>query len=154
MNAYRYLLIPLFVLISFLLIISCGNRDENDAISTDVVNNTNTANGNNSSTLPKFDFETTEHDFGKIIQGETISFAFKFKNIGNADLLISAANGNCGCTVPNYPKTPISPGEQAFVKVAFNSDGRKGYQNKTITIIANTQPNTVVLKIKAMIVIP
>lgn len=135
--------------------LSCGNKsNEEKTIPTDVVNNTNTADGKTQKKQAAFEFEKIEHDFGKIIEGEKLTYGFKFKNIGNADLIITAAEATCGCTVPEYPKKPISPGEEGIIKVMFNSSNRKGMQNKPITIIANTQPSSVVLRIKAMVVQP
>jgi hypothetical protein len=125
---------------------SCNNN----RISSDVIENPNTANGKGDlSRLPSFKFEEESHDFGKIVQGETVSYPFKFKNVGKSDLVISDVSSSCGCTVPSYPKTPIHPGQEATIKVTFNSAGKHGFQNKNIVIVANTQPNTLILRIKA-----
>ena len=124
-------------------------------ISSDVVNNPNTASGiASSNTLPVFQFEKTEHDFGKIIEGETVSFSFKFKNAGKSDLLITDVTTACGCTVPSYPKTPIRAGEEGIIKIAFNSNGKRGFQSKNVVVVANTQPNTTILRIKAQVTSP
>lgn len=134
---------------------SCkSNLKDDGQISTEVVNNPNTASGkSNKEKLPKFEFVEDEHDFGEIIQGTQVTFTFRFKNAGGSDLVISGSKAACGCTNLEYPKNPIRPGKQGTVKVTFNSNGRKGFQNKTITLVANTQPNTKVLKIKAMVVV-
>jgi len=130
---------------------SCGN--DTDKISTELVNNPNSASGNvDLSKLPVFQFNTEEHDFGRISEGEKVSFTFKFKNSGKSDLIISDAKATCGCTVADYPKTPIKPGEESGISISFNSEGRRGIQNKSVTLVANTQPNTKVLTIKAEIV--
>ncbi|MCO5266262.1 MAG: DUF1573 domain-containing protein [Lentimicrobium sp.] len=63
-------------------------------------------------------------------------------------------SSSCGCTVPDFPKTPIKPGESHKIDVKFDSEGRRGYQNKTITIVSNTQPNTQVIRIKAEVILP
>jgi hypothetical protein len=141
-----------FLVIIFLA--SCGGRN-NDQISTDVVNNPNTASGKGANNeLPVIKFEQDMHDFGKVIQGEKVTYSFKFTNTGRADLLISSASASCGCTVPEYPGMPIRPNEQGVVKVSFNTEGRSGMQNKTVTLMANTQPNTYVLTIKAEVYKP
>ncbi|OIP03310.1 MAG: hypothetical protein AUJ97_04705 [Bacteroidetes bacterium CG2_30_32_10] len=140
------------LLLTFAILTSCNN---NNRISTDIVNNPITANGGNDiSSLPKFQFETDNHDFGKIIQGEKVTYSFQFKNVGKSDLVITGASGSCGCTVPSFPKNPIAPGKSGKIDVQFNSEGKKGIQNKTINVSANTQPNTVILKIKVEIVEP
>jgi len=125
---------------------SCNNN----RISSDIIQNPNTANGKGDlSQLPSFKFEEEFHDFGKIMQGETVSYPFNFKNSGKSDLVISDVSTSCGCTIPSYPKTPIHPGQTGTIKVSFNSSGKHGFQNKNIVIVANTQPNTVILRIKA-----
>lgn len=84
-------LIPIFLLI---FISSCGTKDNN--ISTDLVNNPASASSNKNIKEPKITFEVTEHDFGKMIQGEQVSYTYKFKNTGNAPLIISAVEKTCG----------------------------------------------------------
>ena len=88
----------------------------------------------------KFKFEMEEHDFGTITEGEEVAYSFKFKNEGVAPLVISDARGSCGCTVPQWPKEPIPPGEEGKIDVVFNSKGKKGNQRKSVTLTANTWP--------------
>ena len=102
--------------------------------------------------LPEMEFETTFHDFGNVQEGEKVSYAFKFKNTGNANLIISNASGSCGCTVPEIPEEPVSPGETAFIKAVFDSKGRVGLQEKSITVISNAIPNSAMLRIKSMVI--
>ena len=99
----------------------------------------------------KFKFDKEKHDFGKGIQGEVVTFAFKFENIGQSDLLIATVSSSCGCTVTKYSKDPIAPGEMGSIQVTFNSSGRKGYQSKSVSIMANTQPSRTILKVEARI---
>ena len=145
----KYFAVSLIVLLA-----ACTSKKQNDvpdnAINTDVVNNPATASqsSNPKENVPTYQFETTEHDFGDIAQGEHVSFAFNFINSGKGDLVIRSANGSCGCTVPEYPKDPIKPGDKGVINVTFNSEGKEGLQNKTVTLIANTIPNTFVLTIK------
>ncbi|MFZ4520390.1 MAG: DUF1573 domain-containing protein [Bacteroidales bacterium] len=150
-------LITLISIVSLLIMSACkpGVRNGGETIPADLVNNPNTANGKGATeTLPVIQFEEAEHDFGRIIEGETVSYSFSFKNSGKSDLIIAEVTTSCGCTVPSYPKTPIRPGEEGTVKVAFNSNGKRGYQSKNIIVAANTQPNTTVLRIKAQVVNP
>jgi len=126
-----------------------------NAVNTDIVNNPETAapgNQNTKANVPVFRFENEVHDFGTITQGEKVQYAFRFKNTGKGDLLIRAANGSCGCTVPEWPKDPIPPGKEGIVNVTFNSEGKEGMQHKTVTLIANTIPNTKVLTITGEVV--
>jgi hypothetical protein len=89
---------------------------------------------------PKVEVEKAIFDFGVIKQGEKVSYEFKFKNVGNSPLIITDASATCGCTVPEYPKTPIKPGEEGRVKVIFDSSGKLGMQDKVITINSNANP--------------
>ena len=90
---------------------------------------------------PAFKFEKESYDFGQIMQGEKVSYDFKFKNIGKSPLIITSATATCGCTVPEYPKEPIQPGKEGIIHVVFNSATKSGMQNKVVTIKANTVPS-------------
>lgn len=101
---------------------------------------------------PKFDFgNDVSHDFGTITEGEKVEHTFKFTNSGDADLVISSATASCGCTIPNWPKEPIAPGEDGEIRVEFNSAGKSAMQTKDITILANTNPVKTILQIKVFI---
>ncbi len=102
--------------------------------------------------FPVMEFDKKEHDFGTINQGDKVVYTFNFKNTGEADLIISNAVGSCGCTVPEYPKQPIAPGEKAAIKVSFNPKGKNGMQNKTVTLTTNTAKGMEMLTVKANIV--
>jgi hypothetical protein len=147
----------LIFLIAILFLASCGNSDKNSdgKISSELVRNPVTASGeNDKNKLPEIEFEEDFHDFGKIIQGEIVTYAFKFKNTGKSDLLISRVSTSCGCTASEYPREPIKPGEEGNIKITFNSRGRIGVQRKTATILSNAQPNRTTLTIKALIFVP
>lgn len=94
-------------------------------------------------------FEETEHDFGTIQEGDSVSYPFKFVNTGYHPLVITSAIGSCGCTVPDYPKGPIPPGKSSIVIVKFRSEGKGGKNMKTVQVVANTNPRINVLTIKA-----
>jgi hypothetical protein len=152
MNKKKSLFPILFLTLTFLF--SCRSGD-NGSLSTDIVNNPNSAKGKSDlSSLPLIKFEEEVHDFGKIIEGETVSYSFKFTNAGKSDLLIADVSTSCGCTVPSFPKMPIRPGEQEVIKIAFSSAGKRGYQTKNIVVVANTQPNSTMIRIKAQVVSP
>lgn len=100
---------------------------------------------------PVMTFDKTEHDFGTIAAGSKVNYSFQFTNTGEADLTIIAAAGSCGCTVPEYPKKPIKPGESAKIKVIFNSAGKHGNQQKSVTLRTNTKEVMTTLLIKVSI---
>jgi hypothetical protein len=85
-------------------------------------------------------FEKESHDFGKIKTGDKVNYDFKFTNTGKSPLIISEAHATCGCTIPEWPKAPVKPGESGIIKVTFNSAGKTGLQDKQITVTANTVP--------------
>lgn len=153
MKSINFTLIILFF--STIIISSCNSSKKENLISTDIVNNPISAEGSSNLTeLPKIEFKIKEHDFGKVIQGERLSFGFKFKNIGNSDLIISAVSTSCGCTASDFPTKPIKPGQEGVVKITFDSNKRKGFNNKTATVLTNGQPNKTILRIKAMVTVP
>lgn len=96
--------------------------------------------GDTTQGAPEMTFEQTVHNFGEIRQGEKVEYAFKFTNTGSKDLLIQNAVSSCGCTVPEWPKEPVKPGESGYLKVVFDSHGKEGYTEKEISIKANTTP--------------
>lgn len=147
----KKILFPIFVIA---LLSSCGGSEEG-TLSTDIIDNPSTANGDtDESTLPHFEFVEEVKEFGTITQGEIVSTSFRFKNVGQSDLIISSAQGSCGCTVPEWPKEPIKPGTEGVINVTFDSNGKQGMQSKTITLVANTIPNTKVIAIKGEVLAP
>ena len=102
--------------------------------------------------LAEIQFVKTEHDLGKILQGETVGYNFEFSNAGESALLILEARAGCGCTVPRYSKKPVHPGESGTIEVVFDSSGRMGKQLKTVTLRTNSIEPTVKLTITADIV--
>jgi len=139
-------------LIITITLTSCSVDDKK--ITTDLVKTPLSANPTHTVTMPKIQMDEDSYDFGDIIQGESVTHKFIIKNIGNDKLLINSAKGSCGCTVPVWPKDPILEGEESTIKVTFNSAGRKGRQNKTVTLVTNAIPNTKVITINGNIIIP
>jgi len=141
--------------IAALLLMGCGEKQSGETIDSAVISNpisADSAEEVDPDKLPKMTFEKDFHDFGKIAAGEKVTYSFKFTNTGKSDLIISTAAGSCGCTVPEFPKEPIEPGKTGYIKVQFNSEGRSGVQEKQVTIVANTIPNTNELKIRSEVI--
>jgi hypothetical protein len=129
-----------------------ADTGKKERISANLVNNPITAQEvKQEGLLPELSFEKLSHNFGEIIQGESVSHQFVFTNTGQGNLMISNAKGSCGCTVPKWPRKPIAPGEEAEIKVTFNSNGREGKQKKTVTLVTNAIPNTIVLTISGLV---
>lgn len=93
------------------------------------------------------EFDTKDYDFGTVKEGDVVEGVFKVSNKGKTDLVITDASASCGCTVPEWPKEAIKPGDSAEIKFSFNSKGRTGKQSKTITLQTNTSNVTETLRI-------
>lgn len=104
-----------------------------------------------SSYLPILTWEEEVYDFGTIFEGDVVTKDFSFTNTGTAPLLILRATSTCGCTIPEWPKTPIAPDSTASIKVKFNSLHKAGDQSKEVTIFANTFPNSSKITIKGKV---
>jgi len=94
----------------------------------------------NAAEAPVMKFETGSHDFGKIKQGDKVTYEFKYVNTGKFPLIIKEAYATCGCTTPEFDKAPIQPGKSSVIKVTFDSAGKSGLQDKVVTVVANTVP--------------
>lgn len=101
----------------------------------------------------KFNFVSEEIDYGKIEQHADGVRVFKFTNTGDAPIVISAAKGSCGCTVPTYPKNVIQPGETGEINVKYATD-RIGAFTKTVTLTSNASEPSKVLRIKGEVLNP
>ena len=146
-----------YIILSFsclFFLSSCGEaakkvETHQNRLSTDLVKNNQTIRGKDISIVqPIVEILEPEYDFGDINQGDKATHDYIVKNIGNSDLLISSAKGSCGCTVPKWPKEPIRPGDEAVIKVTFDSKGKTGKQSKRVTLMTNAIPNVKILTIK------
>jgi hypothetical protein len=98
---------------------------------------------------PVIQFTSSEHDFGKVREGEKVVWYFKYSNPGDQDLLLLSASASCGCTVPEYSKEPIAPGKEGMIKLIFDTSGRSGKQIKTVSIESNAITRITTLQIVA-----
>ena len=104
----------------------------------------------NASKFPVMQFQEKEFDFGTIDKGTSVEHVFKFTNTGDAPLVIVNATSSCGCTVPEYSKEAVAPGEEGELLVKYNGSGTNQV-SKTVTIVANTEKGKETLKIKAFV---
>ncbi|MEY4541920.1 MAG: hypothetical protein RLZZ306_3677 [Bacteroidota bacterium] len=143
----KKLVILVFALSVF---IACENKQRTDA---QTIEDNRKALEPTASKFPVMEIDTPTVDLGTIIQGDTIMHVYNFKNTGNMPLVLSNVNASCGCTTPSYSKEPVAPGEKGFITVKFNSKGKEGKLNKTVTAYANTKPadNTVSFKIEVLV---
>ena len=86
-------------------------------------------------------FDKLMHDFGKFSESDpVVTCVFSFTNVGDAPLIINQAMPSCGCTVPEFTKQPIQPGEKGEIKVTYNGQGKfPGHFKKSITVRTNAK---------------
>ncbi len=136
---------------------ACSPENRNEQVpegqvSAKMINNPRSASGvkpEDLKRLPVLSFSDTLYDFGTISAGETVEHEFQFTNTGASPLLIVGASSSCGCTVPQFPTSPIAPGATGNVKVRFNSAGKQGHILKAVTVNTNGNPPTRFLTITA-----
>lgn len=142
-------------LLIILTFIACESKSKEKKASpyADIINFTDTAHPDGvSDKQPKAKFDSRYIDFEEALAGDILEHAFKFKNTGDRDLYILDTKSSCGCTVPEYSKDPIKPGESSEIKVRFDTQGKKGAQDKKVSIFTNTKENEIILNIKANII--
>lgn len=150
-----------------LLVLACTNTAEKNVQSADKIEGVRSENISDiirmpisgtgeidSSAAAKMSFEERLFNFDTLYEGDVAEHRFSFINEGKTSLIINNVRASCGCTTPSWPKEPIAPGEGGEIVVQFNSAGKKGVQNKDITIYANTFPNTTVLKVYGVVISP
>ncbi|KAB7730973.1 DUF1573 domain-containing protein [Rudanella paleaurantiibacter] len=102
--------------------------------------------------MPKMEFaDQGVYDFGTITEGDTVEHNFAFTNTGEFPLIINNITASCGCTTPEWPREPIAPGQKSSIRVRFDSKGKVGAQNKTVTVFANTEPAMSDLQFRVMV---
>lgn len=101
-------------------------------------------------TFPVMSFKEEQFDFGEIDQGTHVEHVFTFTNTGDAPLVITNASSSCGCTIPQYPREPVAPGEEGELLVKFDGSGR-GTVSKNITLTTNTEKGMERLRIRATV---
>ena len=116
------------ILLSVLFVFSCQKNNKKETL-TQLAKDTTSVK-----------FNEMKYDFGTITQGEVIKHIFKYKNTGDKPLVIKDVHTSCGCTVADYSKEPVAPGDEGFISVTFDSFGKTGEQYKNVTIVMNTNP--------------
>ncbi|MCF6349611.1 MAG: DUF1573 domain-containing protein [Flavobacteriaceae bacterium] len=100
--------------------------------------------------FPILKFEQETINYGKIDSNSSGKKTFKFKNIGNAPLIIYKVKGSCGCVVLDFPKKPILPNETGEINIVYNVL-KKGRISRTVTVTSNIKEKIKVLKIKGRV---
>ncbi|OIQ28843.1 MAG: hypothetical protein BM564_08075 [Bacteroidetes bacterium MedPE-SWsnd-G2] len=109
-----------------------------------------TFNSNAQNKIGEITFDKDIIDYGNISTADSGVRTFTFTNTGDAPLTISKVKTSCGCTVPNYEKAAIMPGETGEIEVKYDTK-RKGKFSKTLMVTSNASNKNVQLKIKGHI---
>lgn len=96
----------------------------------------------------ELEYEFDSHDFGTFAEGTQATYNFRVRNTGTEPVAITNVQPSCGCTTPEWTKTPLKPGEIGYIKVIYNSTGRPGPFNKSITVTSDAATPTHILYIK------
>ncbi|MCL6103897.1 MAG: DUF1573 domain-containing protein [Bacteroidetes bacterium] len=96
-------------------------------------------------------FEKVVHDYGTIVKGSDGNSTFNFTNKGQGPLILNNVKTSCGCTVPEWPSTPIPPGRTGIIKVKYDTN-RLGTFSKAITVNSNAKNSPVTIIIKGNII--
>ncbi len=141
------------VLLGVLFIAACKERPSDKIKERSLIAQSETKEIKNIEAIQKsaLKFDRLIHDFGTIKEGQKVETKFYITNVGDVDLKILDAEGSCGCTIPEFPNTPISPGKKDSIIVSFDSTGFSGNQQKTVTIYTNTPNGQERVRIKAIV---
>jgi hypothetical protein len=102
---------------------------------------------------PIAEFPLKSYDFGVIKEADgPRTFSFIVTNKGNQPLVIQNVVPSCGCTSPDWTKTPVPPNGGGKITAIFDPAGRSGVFNKTLTVYTNSKPNVITLTIKGEVV--
>jgi len=98
-------------------------------------------------------FNELQHEFGTVTEDTKHLYNFVVTNMGKKPLFIQSVKASCGCTTPKKPEKAIAPGKSDIIAVEFHPKvGQLGRQDKTVTVIANTDPSMVILNIGADVI--
>jgi hypothetical protein len=120
-----------------------GNSQDKPSVTSETTGTTQPAAASTDpATYTTIQWIDSAKDMGQINEGQKLEVAFRFKNSGDKPLVIQSVQPSCGCTVADYPKEPIAPGQEGLIKGVFDSNGKPGVNNKTMTVLANTKGTT------------
>lgn len=91
-------------------------------------------------------FPEMQHDFGKVKEGEVVSYNFTFQNKGTQPLIIKDVKTSCGCTAAVVSEKNLSPGKSGSIKVDLDTSNRQGRMSRTVTVVSNdtNDPNKII----------
>ena len=143
--------------LTMLSVVSCKKDQSADElittasseVSVDSANNNVVEATNNTQVLTNLALSEPEFDFGKIKKGDKVEHVYEVTNTGKNPLIISSVVPTCGCTVPEFTKDPIMPGQKGKVTLKFDSTNFHGIVHKTAQLYANVSQVPIELKFTA-----
>lgn len=104
---------------------------------------------------PQIVFDKETHDFGEVFMYGDGNCVFKFSNTGNEPLILTDVRAGCGCTVPEWPREPLLPGDTATIRVRYTTLNRVHQINRSIVVTSNAKNKpTQVLRLIGNVIAP
>lgn len=130
---------------------SCNNQTEKSSEANNVTSAV--ASTDNVDQGPKgvIEFGENSYEFGTVKEGAVVEHVFKFKNTGEAPVILAQVTASCGCTTPSYSQEPILPGKEGEVKVIFDSNGQVGVHQKIVTIASNAENKVTTVQLRGTV---
>jgi len=98
------------------------------------------------------EFNKQVHDFGDImLSSGKQSYTFTFKNITQQPVVIQTVISSCGCTTPEWTRSPVKPGGSGKVGVTFLNDQGPYPFDKSLTVYVTGSSKPVILRIKGVV---
>lgn len=144
----------LFIVVMIAGLIACKDTDKKVAEGPILTKEEKEAAARDTSNYSKLQWiDSTNLNLGKVKKGQVVEVSYRFKNVGEKQLVISDVIAGCGCTVPEKPEKPFAPGEEGVIKAKFDSKGQHaGEHTKYVTVTANTPPNSYQLSFRVEII--
>lgn len=148
MNKLKSWQTAVFLAGMMLAILACGGQNDSGQAGVSM----GSGEGQDAQGEPLMHFDTLVHDFGTIIEGESVVCYFDYSNRGGGDLVITGVEATCGCTVPSWSREPLKPGARDTLQLIFDASGRNGEQRKQVTVKSNASNGFVRLTIRARVI--
>jgi hypothetical protein len=98
-------------------------------------------------------FNKEKHNFGTIPYKKEVAYTFEYANTGKSALVIYDVKTSCGCTVPEWTRSPILPGEKGFLKIKYDASF-PGVFIKNVEVTYNGPGSPVNLEINGSVEYP
>lgn len=100
---------------------------------------------------PRISSNKEKHHFGQVAWKHPVVVEYTITNTGNKPLVLSNVTTSCACSVAEWTKTPIAPGQKGTVQATFDAKAL-GRFNKSVGIYSNAQPSLMYLKFDGEVV--